>query len=855
MIDAHLRGKRIETADIKTLIIGGQTGVDGIQFVLNSTINGEDLTDLSLNWYVQFKNKYGEGGSILLTGIIEGDLIKLPWIPGVTATQVSGNLQIQIYAMKVEDEVLTKKWVSESATIYVEENLNPSDITQAEPTLFDQYLVLFNASKDIATAAATAAASSENNAASSASDALASKNAAATSESNAASSASDALASKNAAATSESNAASSASDALASKNAAATSESNAASSASDALASKNAAATSESNAASSASDALASKNAAATSESNAASSASDALASKNAAATSESNTASSASDALASKNAAATSESNAASSASDALASKNAAATSESNTASSASDALASKNAAATSESNAASSEASALASKIAAEAAAASVQISSYYGLRRRSDGVYTRTGAAATMTPARSNGTYNPAISDFRKVKPWSDIRLCLMDKIGNVVAVQGDDNFTTMANETNPDGSHVWNFGSLFFPFYMRIWEGVDESSFAFKEWDVSALKLPGYNMCPAFVREDGTVRPYIVIASYKTGLDTDGKVCSKPNVAPLVNTSTLSFDTKYTELDVDTRWLGNHFTTNDVWKMLVCIEFGTMDIQNAVGAGISSSMPYSSSSSYQLTEATVDGNAVTIADSGQPFYVGMDVQIGSSYSNSSYASNRKVTDVDTSTTPGSMIITVDGDSFSAPIGGWIVSWGQSDSATNLLQIGTGCGWISQWESEVRSHVYIYGLVDPYANVFEVERGKMRKAKHFWINFSPLTSSGITDPEASGFIDCGEFSTGEATYGWISDFKIVTLGLKQMQLVSEVGGNSIGDVIYYADDARTGTYVCFRGGGWYSGSYIGPFYESWGGSPSNTNIFGGDRGIILEPALQAS
>ena len=61
------------------------------------------------------------------------------------------------------------------------------------------------------------------------------------------------------------------------------------------------------------------------------------------------------------------------------------------------------------------------------------------YYGLRRRSDGVYTRTGAAATMTSARSNGTYNPTVSDFMKVRPWSDIRLCLIDKIGNVVAIQ--------------------------------------------------------------------------------------------------------------------------------------------------------------------------------------------------------------------------------------------------------------------------------------------------------------------------------------------------------------------------------------------------------------------------------
>jgi len=89
----------------------------------------------------------------------------------------------------------------------------------------------------------------------------------------AADSASAALASRNAAATSEINAGQSATAALASRNAAATSETNAGQSAAAALASKNGAAASETNAGQSATAALASKNAAATSETNAANSA------------------------------------------------------------------------------------------------------------------------------------------------------------------------------------------------------------------------------------------------------------------------------------------------------------------------------------------------------------------------------------------------------------------------------------------------------------------------------------------------------------------------------------------------------------------------------------------------------
>lgn len=94
----------------------------------------------------------------------------------------------------------------------------------------------------------------------------------------AADSASAALASKNAAATSETNAGQSAAAALASKNAAGTSETNAGQSAAAALASKNSAANSETNAGQSATAALASKNAAGTSETNAAQSASAAAA-------------------------------------------------------------------------------------------------------------------------------------------------------------------------------------------------------------------------------------------------------------------------------------------------------------------------------------------------------------------------------------------------------------------------------------------------------------------------------------------------------------------------------------------------------------------------------------------------
>ena len=164
MVDAHLNGKEINTKDITRLIIGGQTGVDGIRFCVASTVNGEDLTDPALGWFLQFKNKYGLGEPITLSPVYEDSLIKLPWVPGSTATQVAGRLQIQVFAAKTEvvGEVtqLVKQWVSLPAVIYIEENLNPDPITPIEPTVLNQYLVMFTSLKEAAEAAALAAAGS-----------------------------------------------------------------------------------------------------------------------------------------------------------------------------------------------------------------------------------------------------------------------------------------------------------------------------------------------------------------------------------------------------------------------------------------------------------------------------------------------------------------------------------------------------------------------------------------------------------------------------------------------------------------------------------------------------------------------
>lgn len=79
MVDAHLRSKTIDTADIKNRIIGGQTGIDGIRLCLAAVTNGENLADPSFSWFLQYKNKNGQGESVGLTPVYENGLVKLSW--------------------------------------------------------------------------------------------------------------------------------------------------------------------------------------------------------------------------------------------------------------------------------------------------------------------------------------------------------------------------------------------------------------------------------------------------------------------------------------------------------------------------------------------------------------------------------------------------------------------------------------------------------------------------------------------------------------------------------------------------------------------------------------------------------
>lgn len=130
MIDAKLNNKKIDTSTIKNYIVSGQTGVDGICFLLANNIYGVNVANPSMDWFITYRNNIGEVRSVPLIPSYEESLVKLPWIPDSDATQIAGHMEIQLTGEIVNEEtmLIVMRWVSEPAVIYVMENVSPEPI-------------------------------------------------------------------------------------------------------------------------------------------------------------------------------------------------------------------------------------------------------------------------------------------------------------------------------------------------------------------------------------------------------------------------------------------------------------------------------------------------------------------------------------------------------------------------------------------------------------------------------------------------------------------------------------------------------------------------------------------------------
>ncbi len=222
--------------------------------------------------------------------------------------------------------------------------------------------------------------------------------------------------------------------------------------------------------------------------------------------------------------------------------------------------------------------------------------------------------------------------------------------------------------------------------------------------------------------------------------------------------------------------------------------------------------------------------------------------MLVQIGTTYTNNSVASDRYITDISDDGTY--LTITVDGDSFSTSVGNSCVTWAQPVPQSQYETMGDGSGYILQFDSENRSHVCYRGIWDLWGNVWQFNAGFMRKDGEYY-GSCDKTSYAITDPDgAEGWSDLGV--GGYADNGYQQIREAIKIDGGSIDVPIEWGSVASSETFYSAylynfSSSYTDTRVLRVGGNWYSGSVVSLVCFLWlSAPPSNSGVSVGARFI---------
>jgi hypothetical protein len=369
------------------------------------------------------------------------------------------------------------------------------------------------------------------------------------------------------------------------------------------------------------------------------------------------------------------------------------------------------------------------------------------------------------------------------------------------------------------------------------------------------DIEVSPAPMSGLYPTgFVGSDGQLLRGLYLGRTKLG-EESGSLVTKSGVAPKTNKSMTSFTTDLWAKSATAKWRMNDFAAWMLTTTLMAIEVGTFDVKTAIGPGIQSGMPYGSGSEYQAVAATTSANTITIADTVTNFYAGMVVQIGTAYSNNNIAANRTITDV-TDNLDGTQTITVDGDPFSVAIGNSVVTWGQPVPVDQMDALHGESGYITQFESSVRSHVCWRWIWDLWGNVWELLGGILRVEGTFYISFNRDAHDDFSPVGNPDWVDTDY--TPIVENGYQKEREVITYNNGQISLPKTTGGTGVGAntwyaayLYYFGADYQTSTRVVLVSGFWSYGGYVSPFYWYGYSTPSDAYFIVGSRAVIEKEA----
>lgn len=434
-------------------------------------------------------------------------------------------------------------------------------------------------------------------------------------------------------------------------------------------------------------------------------------------------------------------------------------------------------------------------------------------------SNGVRTRNAVGLTYNKYIGNSGTTQVESDFQAIGWWSLMKEVLTDPLTNdVVAVEGDSDYDTLRNAKNH------NMMMRYAKYYYDIIQTVEEGK-TYVEFVMSLKPFKGCKVLDDFQDDDGNELPYSYHSCFDAGyklVGAENKLVSQPDVVPTVNKSVPDFETEFAALGLRNGTLNSEY----VWLIPLIIETASLNTQNSVGRGVCN-LPYNNTDSCKVKEARTDSNEVVVLKS-RGYQVGLTVQIGTAYSNWSIAESRKILSIaDHGTDPLLSILTVDGATFSTTTDSWCTAQRQPCGLDEKIAMGHHSGYYKKYTNESFCHAFVYGLCDPWGNVWECLSNMLRYNGELWVNWTKGAPMATAVP-ADGWHKMMDANIIVAGSGYWKDwtFKFDDNGRLAIQPTS-VGGNEthpVGDYAYYWD--ITDLRIFFLGGNFSRSSIVGAF-----------------------------
>ena len=414
--------------------------------------------------------------------------------------------------------------------------------------------------------------------------------------------------------------------------------------------------------------------------------------------------------------------------------------------------------------------------------------------------------------------NGTFNAALAnDFNGIYPWNGMRLC------NWAAGSATEKAKITAFEGEPLYSTDENMGAYRPEFWYKV-EQQDDGKILFV---VADGKLPDY-----------TYNPPYMLTTFCSQDDGAGGLCCKKDGVQAHNVSLNSYNTKNA---------AQGMLTEDYWadgaeKLLMIVEFGTLNTQYATGDGFVS-CPYTAS--HTAVAAGTGVNFIAISTANAAAYTALvgkaTIGIGTSLGDHQIAVQRKLTAIEVDATDATIShLVFDGAAVNIAVGNIVYCVG---AVYDNNPVGAQSGYVG---TNGKSISYYRGAA-------------LQTGAYMWIaNIMRSSSENLfvapTDSPQTGTIGSNWVDTGvtlPTTEGYIK-----TLGVsKKCGLVVQptgTGGDSakpVGDYIYRPAVGASETALLSRGR-FSVGGVAGGWCVSWWYSPATAGWYWAARALIRNP-----